>query len=234
MSIASQFVTRGKKIVAIGRNYAAHIKELNNATPTEPFFFLKPTSSYALSADGAVEIPRGVIVHHEVELGVIIGQGGRDIPADKAMDHIAGYCLAIDYTARNVQDAAKAKGLPWSAAKGFDTFCPVGPFIPKEKIQDPHDLKLWYKINGETKQSDSTNLMLYRIPQLIEHVSSIMTLEEGDLLLTGTPQGVGRISPSDRITAGLETSSGESLSVLEHVVKAREGGYLFKAPANKL
>ncbi|GAA6027021.1 hypothetical protein JCM8097_006046 [Rhodosporidiobolus ruineniae] len=227
-SIAAQFATRGKKCVAIGRNYAAHIKELNNTTPTEPFFFLKPTSSYALSEDGKVEIPQGVAVHHEVELGVVIGKTGRDIPASKAYEYVAGYTLAIDYTGRNVQDAAKAKGLPWSAAKGFDTFCPVGEFIPKEKIQDPHNLKLWYKINGETKQSDSTGLMLYRIPELIQHVSSIMKLEEGDLLLTGTPQGVSQIKAGDKITAGLETAEGESLSVLEHLVKDREGGYTFK------
>ncbi|GAA5888118.1 hypothetical protein JCM6882_000287 [Rhodosporidiobolus microsporus] len=226
-SIAAQFATRGKKCIAIGRNYAAHIKELNNTTPSEPFFFLKPTSSYALSEDGKVEIPQGVVVHHEVELGVVIGKAGRDIPAAKAFDYVAGYTLAIDYTGRNMQDAVKAKGLPWSAAKGFDTFCPVGEFIPKEKIPDPHNLKLWYKINGETKQSDSTNLMLYRIPQLIEHVSGIMKLEEGDLLLTGTPQGVGPIAAGDAITAGLETAEGESLSVLEHLVKNREGGYKF-------
>ncbi|GAA5851357.1 hypothetical protein JCM9279_001115 [Rhodotorula babjevae] len=250
-TIAAQFATKGKKCVAIGRNYAAHIKELNNATPTEPFFFLKPTTSYALSPDNKVEIPRGVVVHHEVELGVVIGKGGRDISAAKALDHVAGYVrsppsatrstcsqadagcarpqtLAIDYTGRNMQDAVKAKGLPWSAAKGFDTFCPVGKFIPKSEIEDPHNLRLWYKINGTTKQDDSTGLMLYRIPQLIEHVSGIMTLEEGDLILTGTPQGVGPIAEGDKITAGLEKPDGTVLDRLEHVVKAREGGYEFK------
>ncbi|GAA5894299.1 hypothetical protein JCM8208_002399 [Rhodotorula glutinis] len=227
-TIAAQFATKGKKCVAIGRNYAAHIKELNNAAPTEPFFFLKPTSSYALSADGKVEIPRGVVVHHEVELGVVIGKGGRDISAAKALEHVAGYTLAIDYTGRNMQDAVKAKGLPWSAAKGFDTFCPVGKFIPKSEIEDPHNLRLWYKINDSTKQDDSTGLMLYRIPQLIEHVSGIMTLEEGDLILTGTPQGVGPIAEGDKVTAGLEKPDGTVLDHLEHVVKAREGGYEFK------
>ncbi|BGO89652.1 hypothetical protein NBRC10512v2_001607 [Rhodotorula toruloides] len=227
-SIAAQFATRGKKCVAIGRNYAAHIKELNNTTPSEPFFFLKPTTSYALSDDGKVEIPKGVVVHHEVELGVIIGKRGRDIPASKALDYVAGYTLAIDYTARNVQDAVKAKGLPWSAAKGFDTFCPVGQFIPKDKVQDPHNLRLWYKINDSTKQDDSTSLMLYRIPDLIAHVSGIMTLEEGDLLLTGTPKGVGPVVAGDKITAGLETQEGTVLDRLEHLVKAREGGYEFK------
>ncbi|GAA5938436.1 hypothetical protein JCM3775_000891 [Rhodotorula graminis] len=227
-TIAAQFATRGKKCIAIGRNYAAHIKELNNATPTEPFFFLKPTSSYALTPDSKVEIPRGVVVHHEVELGVVIGKGGRDISAANALDHVAGYTLAIDYTGRNMQDAVKAKGLPWSAAKGFDTFCPVGKFIPKSEIEDPHNLRLWYKINGSTKQDDSTGLMLYRIPQLIEHVSGIMTLEEGDLILTGTPQGVGPIAEGDKVTAGLEKPDGTVLDQLEHVVKAREGGYEFK------
>ncbi|BGP22860.1 fumarylacetoacetate hydrolase family protein [Rhodotorula toruloides] len=235
-SIAAQFATRGKKAlvpspkqcVAIGRNYAAHIKELNNTTPSEPFFFLKPTTSYALSGDGKVEIPKGVVVHHEVELGVIIGKRGRDIPASKALDYVAGYTLAIDYTARNVQDAVKAKGLPWSAAKGFDTFCPVGQFIPKDKVQDPHNLRLWYKINGEAKQDDSTSLMLYRIPDLIAHVSGIMTLEEGDLLLTGTPKGVGPVVAGDSVTAGLETQDGSVLDQLQHLVKAREGGYEFK------
>ncbi|GAA5960496.1 hypothetical protein JCM8115_003199 [Rhodotorula mucilaginosa] len=228
-SVAAQFATRGKKCVAIGRNYAAHIKELNNATPTEPFFFLKPTSSYALSADGKVEIPQGITCHHEVELGVIIGKGGRDITAAQALDHVAGYTLAIDYTARNMQDAVKAKGLPWSAAKGFDTFCPVGQFIPKDKVQDPHNLRLWYKVNGEVRQNDNTSLMLYRIPELIEHVSSIMTLEEGDLILTGTPKGVSRVVAGDKIEAGLESTDGTLLDHLEHVVKDREGGYHFKA-----
>ncbi|KAK4332818.1 putative mitochondrial hydrolase FMP41 [Rhodotorula toruloides] len=219
-SIAAQFATRGKK--------APHIKELNNTTPSEPFFFLKPTTSYALSDDGKVEIPKGVVVHHEVELGVIIGKRGRDIPASKALDYVAGYTLAIDYTARNVQDAVKAKGLPWSAAKGFDTFCPVGQFIPKDKVQDPHNLRLWYKVNDSTKQDDSTSLMLYRIPDLIAHVSGIMTLEEGDLLLTGTPKGVGPVVAGDKVTAALETPEGTVLDRLEHLVKAREGGYEFK------
>ncbi|KAK4053022.1 hypothetical protein OIV83_001756 [Microbotryomycetes sp. JL201] len=224
MSVASKFYTHGKKAVCIGRNYAAHIKELNNTTPSEPFFFLKPTSSYTR---GTLEIPRGVVVHHEVELGVVIGKTGRDIKAADAFDHVAGYCLAIDYTGRNMQDAAKAKGLPWSAAKGFDTACCLGDFIDASKIRDPHKLELWYKINGQTKQSDSTELMLYKIPELIEFCSGIMTLEEGDLLLTGTPQGVGPVKNGDKVTAGL-VQNGETLATLEHDCKDRQGGYQFK------
>jgi acylpyruvate hydrolase len=101
------------------------------------------------------------------------------------MSHISGYCLAIDYTARNMQDIVKASGLPWSAVKGFDTFCPISNFINKTQIPDPHNLELYFKLNGVIKQLGRTDLMLYRIPELIRHVSSIMKLEEGDLLLTG-------------------------------------------------
>ncbi|CAD6976637.1 unnamed protein product, partial [Tilletia controversa] len=124
------FRTAGRKIVAIGRNFADHAKELNNAVPTEPFFFLKPTTAY-IDSGGIVEIPKGVIVHHEVELGVVIGREARDISRKDALRYVGGYALSIDMTARNLQDQAKGKGLPWSAAKGFDTFNPVGPFMYK-------------------------------------------------------------------------------------------------------
>ncbi len=108
----------------IGRNYAAHAKELNNAVPTEPFFFLKPTTSY-IANNGTVEIPKGIVAHYEVELGVVIGSARvRDVSAAEAMQHVAGYTLSIDMTARNLQDKVKSKGLPWSSAKGFDTSRP--------------------------------------------------------------------------------------------------------------
>ncbi|KAG8925059.1 hypothetical protein FRC03_012221 [Tulasnella sp. 419] len=222
----SSFVRNGRKIVAIGRNYADHIKELGNTVPSEPFFFLKPTTSYLVSG-GRVEIPKGVNVHHEVELGVVIGKNGRDISQAEADSHVAGYALAIDMTARNMQEVVKKKGLPWSAVKGFDTFTPVSSFVPKSAVKDPHALKLWLKINGKFKQNGTTADMINRIPKLIEHVSSIMTLEEGDLLLTGTPAGVGSIAEGDIITAGLETIDGASLATLEHGVINREKGYVF-------
>ncbi|KAG8781123.1 Acylpyruvase fahd1, mitochondrial [Serendipita sp. 398] len=174
--MASSFAQTGRKIVAIGRNYAKHAKELGNAVPDKPFFFLKPTSSFVLSG-GNVEIPKGVIVHHEVELGVVIGKRGRDISATNADEYVAGYALGIDMTARNVQDAAKKKALPWTTAKGFDTFTPISDFIPKSSIADPSNLQLWLKINGVFKQNGTTNDMIFGVPQLIEHVSSIMTLE---------------------------------------------------------
>ncbi|QRV87359.1 fumarylacetoacetate hydrolase domain-containing protein 2 [Ceratobasidium sp. AG-Ba] len=236
----AQFLARGKKIVAIGRNYLEHVKELGNTVPPEPFFFLKPTTSYLTGSK--FEVPRGVLVHHEIELGVVIGKNGRDISEAQADSHVAGYTLSIDMTARNMQDAVKKKGLPWSAAKGFDTFTPTSPFIPREKIPDPHNLNLWLKachINGEFKQNGTTADMMNRIPRLIQHVSSIMTLEEGDLLLTGrfiacymvkrTPSGVGPVNVGDRITAGLAIPNRpDLLASLELEAVAREGGYAFK------
>lgn len=226
-SIASQFVRRGKKIVAIGRNYSEHIKELGNTRPKEPFFFLKPTTSY-VSSGGNIELPRGILAHHEVELGLVIGKGGRDISPEAAESHIAGYALAIDMTARNMQEEVKKKGLPWSAVKGFDTFTPIGEFIPKSTIMDPHDLRLLLKINGITKQNGTTADMIFRIPRLIEHVSSIMTLEEGDLVLTGTPSGVGPVAPGDKVECTLADSNGKILDAINFTAVARSGGYLFK------
>ncbi|KAF9014192.1 hypothetical protein BDQ17DRAFT_1231191 [Cyathus striatus] len=224
----ASFVRHGKKIVAIGRNYAAHAKELNNAVPKEPFFFLKPTSSYLLSG-GKMEIPQGVLAHHEVELGLVIGKPGRDISQAQANEHIAGYTLAVDMTARNMQDKVKKAGLPWSAAKGFDTFTPVGRMIPKTQIKNPHDLRLSLKINGITKQDGSTSDMIFNIPRLIEHVSSIMTLEEGDLILTGTPPGVGEIVPGDKVECLLTDPEGNKLDDLQFEAVQREGGYKFTA-----
>ncbi|EST07726.1 Fumarylacetoacetase, C-terminal [Kalmanozyma brasiliensis GHG001] len=226
--MASSFLTRGKKIVAIGRNYAAHAKELNNAVPTEPFFFLKPTTSY-ITNNSTVEIPKGIVAHYEVELGVVIGSSSiRDVHAADAMSHVAGYTLSIDMTARNLQDKVKSKGLPWSAAKGFDTFTPTSGFIDKSRVRDPSKLKLWLKVNDQIKQNGPTSDMIFGIPELIEHVTSIMTLEEGDLLLTGTPSGVGEVKDGDVMHCGLEDQSGNLLEQLKINVANRVGGYEFK------
>ncbi|KAJ2826060.1 hypothetical protein IWW50_002560, partial [Coemansia erecta] len=193
---------------AAQRKRNEHARELGNAVPTAPFFFLKPTSSYVASP-GKIEIPRGCVVHHEVELGVVIGKTGRDICLADAWSHVGGYALALDLTARNLQDEAKKKGLPWSASKGFDTFTPIGPFIPASAIPDPHKVRLWIEVAGQIRQNGVTDAMIFQIPQLIEHVSSIMTLEEGDLLLTGTPKGVGPIQAGEHVVAGLEYQSQE-------------------------
>ncbi|KAJ7264878.1 hypothetical protein B0H12DRAFT_1201099 [Mycena haematopus] len=220
------FQAERAQIVAIGRNYMEHVKELNNTAPKEPFFFLKPTTSY-ISSGGTVEIPSGIIAHHEVELGVVIGKGGRDITQADAESHVAGYALAVDMTARNLQEHVKKRGLPWAAAKGFDTFTPIGSFIPKDQVADPHNLGISLKINGAFKQNGTTADMIFKIPRLIEHISSIMTLEEGDLVLTGTPSGVGQVSPGDTVECALADSTGKQLATLDFVAIARQGGYSF-------
>ncbi|KAJ3042423.1 hypothetical protein HDV00_007379 [Rhizophlyctis rosea] len=226
MSIRN-FTSQARKIVAIGRNYAEHAKELGNEVPKTPFFFLKPVSSF-VTEPNAIEVPKGTVVHHEVELGLVISKSGRDIPASKAEEYIGGYFLALDMTARNLQDEAKKKGHPWSAAKGFDTFTPIGNFIEKSAIPNPDALNLWLKIDGKTVQNGPTSDMMFKIPRLIEYVSSIMKLETGDVILTGTPSGVGPVQPGQTLTGGVRPlNSSSDISTFTFPVIARPGTGLF-------
>ncbi|KAA8548953.1 hypothetical protein F0562_000637 [Nyssa sinensis] len=202
-SACLKLLSVGTKIIAVGRNYAAHAKELGNAVPKEPVLFLKPTSSY-LENGGAIEVPHPLeSLHHEVELAVVIGQKARDVPEATAMDYVGGYALALDMTAREIQSAAKSAGLPWTVAKGQDTFTPISSVLSLSLVPDPHDLELWLKVDGEIRQKGSTRDMIFKIPYLISHISSIMTLLEGDVILTGTPQGVGPVNVGQKITAGI-------------------------------
>jgi acylpyruvate hydrolase len=210
-----------RKIVAIGRNYADHAKELGNAVPKEPMLFLKPTSSF-ITAGQKIEVPSGAIVHHELELGVVIGKTGRDIPKEAAESYVSGYFLALDMTARNIQDQAKQKGHPWTVAKGYDTFTPVGEFIEKSKVSDPYKLQLKLKVDEKVTQDGSTGDMIFTIPTLIEHVSKIMTLESGDVILTGTPKGVGPVVAGQLLTGTLTDKKGSVLSQISFPVIDRK------------
>lgn len=193
----------GTKIVCVGRNYAAHAKELGNAVPKEPVLFLKPTSSY-LENGGKIEVPPPLeSLDHEVELAVVIGQRARDVSEAAAMNYVGGYALALDMTARAIQATAKAAGLPWTVAKGQDTFTPISSVLPISMVPNPDDLELWLKVDGETRQQGSTRDMIFKIPYLISHISSVMTLLEGDVILTGTPQGVGPVGIGQKIDAGI-------------------------------
>ena len=142
-------------------------------------------------------------IHYEVELGIVIGKDGKNISETSAMSYVGGYTLALDMTARSIQSEAKKKGHPWSVAKGYDTFCPVSGFIEADKIA-LEDCKLWLKVNGEMKQNGSTKDMIYSVPQLISYISGIFTLEAGDVIITGTPEGVGPVKPGQTVTAGIE------------------------------
>jgi acylpyruvate hydrolase len=205
-------IKRASKVVCIGRNYADHVTELNNVRPKQPFFFLKPTSSILLPGEGPVIQPRGVDLHYEVELALILGKQVQNLEASDeqaAMDAIESYALSIDMTARNIQNEAKKKGLPWDIAKGFDTFLPVSKVISKSAIPDPHNIELYLTVNDEVRQNDSTELMLFRIPRILSDISKVMTLNPGDIVITGTPKGVGPVVPGDIMRAGIKIDGKE-------------------------
>ena len=192
------------KIVCIGRNYAEHIKELGNQTPDQPVIFMKPASAI-VPPGGKVVVPaHSNDCHHEIELAVLIGKETRAVSAQAALDHVAGYAVAIDMTLRDVQSTQKQKGLPWEIAKAFDTSCPLSAFVPASRVSDPQQLRLTLAVNGEVRQDGNTCDMMRTTAQLIAAVSAYFTLEEGDILLTGTPSGVSRVCSGDRLEATIE------------------------------
>lgn len=201
------------KILCIGRNYVDHIKELGNETPAAPIIFMKPATSL-IGADEQIVIPAySQDCHYEAELAVLIGTDGKHIPESAALSHVAGYGVAIDMTLRDVQDNLKRKGLPWEIAKGFDTACPLSDFTPAEAVSDPQNLTIRLTLNGEQRQNGSTGLMITPVAQLISHLSTIFTLEEGDVILTGTPAGVGRVVTGDHLQAEVVGVATLSVSV---------------------
>jgi len=199
----SKFAEFGRKIICVGRNYSEHAAELGNTIPEKPLLFLKPPSAYVIEGN-PIKVPKGCSsLHHEIELGVVIGSKCSQAQPEEVMKCVGGYVLALDMTARDFQEEAKKKGQPWTLAKGFDTSCPVSGFIPKEKIGDPQNLEIWCKVNGIMKQQDSTNKMLFDIPTLLSYISTYFMLEEGDVVLTGTPSGVGPVQLGDVIEGGI-------------------------------
>ena len=191
------------KIMCLGRNYREHAKEMQAEVPTEPVVFLKPST--ALLADGGViRLPSfSRDVHHEVEIVVLISEGGREIPREKAFDHVGGYAIGLDLTARDVQSAAKKKGLPWAVSKGFDTSAPVSQFVPRTRVSDPGQLQFSLSVNGATRQRGSAADMIFPVDAVVSYLSTVFTLEPGDLIFTGTPEGVAAIAPRDRLEARL-------------------------------
>jgi 5-carboxymethyl-2-hydroxymuconate isomerase len=192
------------KIVCLGRNYHEHIQELGNEVPDQPVVFIKPATSIIGEGEAVVIPPWSRDCHHEVELAVLIGKWGKNIPEAEAMEHLGGYGVAIDLPLRDAQPEQKKNGLPWEIAKGFDTACPLSDFVPAAEVADPHDLHISLQVNGKTRQDSTTALMMRRIESTIHHMSTIFTLEEGDIILTGTPAGVGPVAAGDRMTAEIE------------------------------
>lgn len=192
---------RPGKLLCIGKNYAKHAAEMESEVPKEPVVFLKPTTSL-IPSGSEIRLPSmSSDVHHEVELVLVIGREGKDIAEVDAMAYVAAYAVGLDITARDLQAAAKHKGHPWSVAKGFDTFAPLGELCPADNVADPQALDVRLTVNGAVRQDGSTRDMVFSIPTLIAYCSRIFTLEPGDLLFTGTPDGVGPIVDGDVLEA---------------------------------
>ena len=201
------------KIVCLGRNYVDHIKELGNEIPDKPVIFIKPSTSI-LPDGGSIIIPDySTDCHYEVELAVLIGKTGKNISEEAAFEHVAGYGVAIDLTLRDVQSQHKEKGLPWEIAKGFDTACPLSDFVPADLVPDPGNLPITLTVNGEMRQNGNTGMMMRNIAQIIAEFSKIFTLEEGDVLLTGTPAGVGPIVTGDILVGKIDQVGELTVSV---------------------
>lgn len=191
-------IDRPSKIVCVGRNYAAHAAELGNEVPGEPLIFLKPSSSL-IGPGEAIVIPSGVgRVDYEGEIGVVIGRRARKVPEAEALEYVGAIVPVNDVTARDLQK----KDSQWSRAKGFDTFCPVGEPVPLSQV-DLDGLAVVTRVNGEERQRAPVQQMVFSIPFLIQHISGIMTLEPGDLIATGTPEGIAPLSPGDRVEVEL-------------------------------
>ena len=210
-------------IYCIGRNYADHAKEMNAAIPSEPLVFTKPISSLLIGAEVTVNLPaQSQDVHHEVEWVIAIGKGGKNISLEQAWDHVAGWAVGVDFTARDLQATAKKAGKPWTVSKGFDGFAPVSSFSAKPSaisLEDMSDYQLQFQVNGITRQSEHLNQMLFSASELIQYLSSVFTLQPGDLIFTGTPSGVSQVVPGDRCLAELKDPNGSTTHRLEIVIE---------------
>lgn len=196
------------KILCVGRNYIEHAKELGNEVPKVPLIFLKPPSSIISDGDTVILPPQSTQVEHEGELVVVMGKRGRYITAENTKKYILGYTIGNDVTARDLQNTDNQ----WTRAKGFDTFCSFGPWIDTEF--DPADAVLTCRVNGQMRQMASTRDMVFSVGTLIAYISSVMTLEPGDLIFTGTPAGVGELKNGDEVVVEIE-----GLGVLRNPVR---------------
>lgn len=202
-------------VFCIGRNYSDHIKEMKSEQTSDPVVFLKPRSSIVHSGESLVIPPVSDDVHHEAELVLLIGKTTRSCSPQNALDSVKAFGIGIDFTARDIQSQAKKDGRPWTLAKGFDTFAPVGNLVPFTGQEDLTDLNVSLKVNGEVRQDDSTSLMIFSPSDIISYLSQQFTLTPGDLIFTGTPKGVSAVKAGDSVTATL----GKTLSTVTVDVK---------------
>ncbi len=191
------------KIVCVGRNYAAHAKELGNEVPDKPVLFLKPPSAIIYSGDSIIHPDFSNEMHHEVELVLLIGKEVKKANKSESENAIIGYGVGLDMTLRDLQNEYRKKGEPWTIAKGFDTSAAVSDFILKENYKLNLNEEISLSVNGAIKQKDKLNKMIFSPAQLVEYISSVIMLEEGDLIFTGTPAGVSKVNRGDKLNAEL-------------------------------
>ena len=193
-----------RRIYCIGRNYLAHRKEMGHDDRKPPFYFQKPADALLASGGEFPYPPQTENVHFEIELVVAIARGGVDIPVEDALDHVYGYGLGIDMTRRDLQSQAKKDGRPWDAAKGFDHSAPISAIRPVSETGHPDSGRIWLAVNGEVRQDSDLNLQIWNVQEGISHLSKLYEVAPGDLIYTGTPDGVGPIQVGDQITAGID------------------------------
>ena len=202
-------------LFCIGRNYVDHIKEMKSEQTSDPVVFLKPRNSIVHSGDSVIIPDATSDVHHEAELVLLIGKTTSKCTPEEAMASVKAFGIGIDFTARDLQSQAKTDGRPWSLAKGFDTFAPVGNLVPYTGNEDLNDMTISLRVNGESRQNDSTSLMIFNPAGIISYLSHQFTLTPGDIIFTGTPKGVSRVNPGDSVNAVL----GDNLSTVTIDVK---------------
>jgi fumarylpyruvate hydrolase len=194
-----------RRIFCIGRNYAAHAREMGGDPDREPPFYFNKAADTVVASGSVVDYPpRTDDLQHEIELVVAIKKEGRNISVSNAGDHVFGYAVGIDLTRRDLQAQAKASGWPWDVAKNFDQSAPVGAIHAASAIGHPGRGRIWLSVNDEIRQDGNLDEMIWTVPQLLAEISTYCALAAGDLVFTGTPAGVGRLVPGDKVTGGIE------------------------------
>ncbi|MEO8314065.1 MAG: fumarylacetoacetate hydrolase family protein [Pseudomonadota bacterium] len=194
-----------RRIFCVGRNYADHVREMGGDPRSEaPIFFTKPADALVPGGSSVPYPPGTRNLHHEVELVVALHRGGTRIPATSALAHVYGYAVGNDLTRRDLQSQARARGQPWDMAKGFDASAQISRIHPVERFGHPSRNVIWLKVNGEQRQHSTLDQMIWSVPEIISSLSALVELQPGDLIYTGTPEGVGALLPGDVVTAGIE------------------------------
>jgi fumarylpyruvate hydrolase len=204
----SQSVFPVRRIYCVGRNYAAHAREMGSDPAREaPFFFSKPADAVLpIAPDGSTVLPyppATANLHHEIEMVLAIGKGGHSIAPENALEHVWGYALGLDMTRRDIQFALRDKGRPWDMGKGFDHAAPITAIAPARRIGHPASGRIWLKVNDVLRQEGDLSDMIWSVSETIAHLSGYVGLQAGDLIFTGTPEGVGPVVTGDKIEAGL-------------------------------